>query len=204
MRKLTSLVAAAGLMLMLGAHTARGEDQPAAATAAPAATDITNWWSTDTLFHTGVKPGATFSFNPATPQGWATFLSPQTHELWHMAFTNPAQYVQFMTPQFYMQFMNPNNWMAWFNPASYATFMDPATYMYWMTPQAYTHFFSPVSYMQMMNPAAYMGFFNPATYMAWMDPTQYALSAPGSANTGSTDFFSSLFESFAKGIPAPK
>ncbi len=204
MRKLSTMILGASMALALGGNAVHAEEQAAAAadsttnpTQYGATTDFFNWWSTDGLFHTGVKPGATMAFNPATPQGWAVFMGPKTHEQFHMAFTNPANYVQFMTPQFYMQFMNPNNWMAWFNPASYATFMDPNTYLYWMTPQAYTHFMSPTSYMQAMNPAAYAPFFNPATYMAWLDPAQYNFTAtPAGATEGTTDFFSNFFGGF--------
>ncbi|MDH3637986.1 MAG: hypothetical protein OES09_05920 [Gammaproteobacteria bacterium] len=203
MRKFTYSILVASMALVLSTNPAHANEQPTNSLDNPAATDLSNWWSTDTLFQTGVQPGATMAFNPATPQGWAALMSPKMHEQSHMAFTNPANYVQFMTPQFYMQFMNPNNWMAWINPASYATFMDPNTYMYWMTPQAYTHFLSPVSYMQMMNPAAYMGFINPATYMTWMDPAQYTLAAaPAGTTESGTDFFTNWFESFAKAAPA--
>ncbi|MDH3280905.1 MAG: hypothetical protein OEQ18_07225 [Gammaproteobacteria bacterium] len=209
MRKFSILILFAGMALALGGNPALADEQavtPNDSTAAnpidSAAANFFTGWSTEGLFHTGVKPGATMAFNPATPQGWAVLLGPKTHELGHMAFTNPANYVQFMTPQFYMQFMNPSNWMAWINPASYATFMDPNTYTYWMTPQAYTHFMSPTSYMQMMNPAAYTAFFNPATYMAWVDPAQYTLAAaPTGTAQDTTDFFTNFFGSFTNSAP---
>ena len=131
-----------------------------------------------------VQPGATMAFNPFHPSGWANFVSPQTHERAHMAFTNPANYVQFMQPQFYMQAMNPNNAMAWMNPASYGAFMNPATYAYWMNPAAFMHMMNPAQYMQVMNQNAYAQFMNPAMYMQWMSPASYATPATANMTSG--------------------
>jgi hypothetical protein len=134
-----------------------------------------------TWFQNMPKPGTTMAFNPAHPAGWAQIMNPRTHTTWHMAFTNPANYAQFMQPAFYMQFMNPQNWMAWMNPASYTTFFDPNTYLYWMTPHAYIHALNPDNYMQMFNFSAYTPFFDPNSYMSWMNPAAYTV---GSTPTG--------------------
>ncbi len=152
---------------------------------------VTNWFDPATWGAQGKvvsQPGTLMPFNPAHPASWAKIISPQTHVDWHMAFTNPANYAQFMHPQFYMQFLNPNTWMAWMNPASYATFMNPATYMWWMTPTAYVHGMDPNNYMQMMNPTNYTAFMNPMTYMEWMNPNAYSLAMGQDSQTDSVDW----------------
>lgn len=131
-----------------------------------------------------VQPGATMAFNPFHPSGWAAFVSPQTHEQAHMAFTNPANYAQFMRPQFFMQAMNPQNAMAWMNPASYGAFMNPATFSRWMNPAAFMHMINPAQYMQAANPNAYAQFMNPAMYRQWMTPTSYATPATANMTSG--------------------
>ncbi len=129
-----------------------------------------------TWFQNMPKPGMTMAFNPAHPAGWAQIMNPRTHTSFHMAFTNPATYAQFMRPEFYAQFLNPQNWLAWMNPASYATFLDPNTYLYWMTPHAYIHAMNPDNYLQMFNLANYTPFISTETYAAWVDPAAYSIS----------------------------
>jgi hypothetical protein len=131
-------------------------------------------------------PGATMAFNPAHPASWAKIMDPKSHVNLHMAFTNPANYAQFMQPQFYLQFMNPENWFAWMNPANYAVFMNPTTYMWWMTPAAYVHGMDPSNYMQLFNPANYAAFMNPMTYSQWMNPAAYTF--PGGSSPEGVGF----------------
>ncbi len=147
--------------------------------------DLATWGSNGKTFS---QPGMLMPFNPAHPASWAKIISPKTHVDWHMAFTNPANYTQFMQPQFYMQFLNPNTWMAWMNPANYVTFMDPATYMWWMTPTAYVHGMDLNNYMQMANPANYTVFMNPMTYMQQMNPATYTLPTGAESLTQSFDW----------------
>ena len=149
-----------------------------------------NWFDPSTWSVAGKtfsQPGRIMPFNPAHPASWAKIIDPRTHVDWHMAFTNPANYAQFMQPQFYMQFMNPNTWLAWMNPANYAVLMNPATYMWWMTPTAYMHGMDPNNYMQMLNPAGYAAFMSPLTYFQWMKPNAYTI--PGELNTGTAADF---------------
>ena len=189
MRKLlASLLVAAGLAAGTAVTVAAEEGTQAQQPTVPNFFDPSAWtaWMTPGAAPYAAQQGQTVPFNPANPAGWAMFIDPKTHEQAHMAFTNPAQYAQFMSPQFYMQFADPNNMMAWMNPAAYATFMNPATYMYWMNPAAYTHMMNPAFYMQPMNPAAYNAFMNPNTYMQWMNPGAYAI--PATATTGAVPF----------------
>lgn len=115
-----------------------------------------------------------FVFHPLKPESWAAIASPQEHNKFHMAMTNPATYTYYMQPGFYMEFMNPANYFAWMNPAAYQTFMDPATFSHWMTPNAYMHTFNPAMYAGMFDMNSYLAWTNPATYMAWMDPNVYS------------------------------
>ena len=80
--------------------------------------------------------GQTMAFHPVKPQSWMQMMSPQSHEDFHMAMTNPANYTQFMQPEFFMEFMNPQNWMAWTNPQVYMQMMSPEVMNYWMSPDA--------------------------------------------------------------------
>jgi hypothetical protein len=187
MRKLiASLIVAAGLTAGAAVTIAAEEGAQAPQAAVPNFFDPSAWMGAYGTAPQGAQAGQAMPFNPANPAGWAVFIDPKTHEQTHMAFTNPAQYAQFMTPQFYMQFADPNNMMAWMNPAAYAAFMNPATYMYWMNPAAYTHMMNPAMYMQFMNPAAYNAYMNPNTYMQWMNPGAYAM--PATASTGAVPF----------------
>jgi hypothetical protein len=190
MRKLiASLIVAAGLTAGAAVTIAAEEGAQAQQPTVPNFFDPSAWMGAYGTAPQGAQAGQAMPFNPANPAGWAMFIDPKTHEQAHMAFTNPAQYAQFMTPQFYMQFADPNNMMAWMNPAAYAAFMNPATYMYWMNPAAYTHMMNPAMYMQFMNPAAYNAYMNPNTYMQWMNPGAYAMPATASAGAVPFNFF---------------
>jgi hypothetical protein len=132
-----------------------------------------------TWFVSDPAPGHTMAWHPMKPESWMAIASPDTHNAWHMAFMNPANYMQFMQPQFVMEFMNPQNWMAWMNPSSYQVMMDPRTWMWWMSPQAYVHAVNPSMYAHLFNANAYMPFFDPNTYGAWTDPSSYTLPGDG-------------------------
>jgi len=121
---------------------------------------------------------ATVQMRPLDPAFWSDFARPETHKKMHMAFMNPAQYMQMMQPQFFAQFMNPANFMAMMNPQSYAVFMNPNTWTSWMQPDSYMHFMDMNMYSQVMNPASFMNFMNPALYAQWMDPSAYAQLVP--------------------------
>ena len=107
------------------------------------------------------------TFNAAHPSSWMKIVDPNTHNMMHMLFANPATYAQFMQPQFWMEFMKPENMMAWMDFNQYAVMMNPQTMAYWMNPAAYMHAFDPNMYAAAMNPASYMVYMNPATYMGW-------------------------------------
>ena len=191
MRKilLTALfVAALSPVMAIAASTHEGPTSTSPAVQDPSVPynwfDPSTWGIAGKTFST---PGTLMPFNPAHPASWATMIDPRTHVDWHMAFTNPANYAQFMQPQFYMQFMDPNTWIAWMNPANYAVFMNPATYMWWMNPTAYVHGMDPNNYMQMINPANYVAFMNPMTYFQWMNPAAYAI--PSGTGTGAVTSF---------------
>lgn len=171
------LIAAGSISLLLAGTTVatkaetKGEEQHAHTYQSDASINIMD---PSTWFKNAPKPGTTMVFNPAHPAGWAVIMNPRSHTTWHMAFTNPATYAQFMQPQFWMQFMNPQNMMAWMNPASYATFMDPNTYLYWMTPHAYVHALNPDNYMQMLNADNYAKLFSPEVFNSWASVNNYA------------------------------
>lgn len=191
MRKtlLSALLAAALSPLMILAASTH-EGHTSADPAGQSQTPSYNWFDPSTWGVAGKtfsQPGMTMPFNPAHPASWVKIIDPRTHVDMHMAFTNPANYAQFMQPQFYMQFMNPNTWLAWMNPANYAVFMNPATYLWWMSPTAYVHGMDPNNYMQMLNPASYAAFMNPMTYFQWMNPNAYAI--PGGSNADAATSF---------------
>lgn len=170
MKTIIKSLSAAALGLSLSLGTVQAEETTQTANPFDFANPAT-WFNMTGA--TGQATGSGYAWHPLKPQSWADIASPQNHEKFHMAMTNPATYTQFMQPAFYMEFMNPANYMAWMNPASYQVFMDPATYSYWMTPDAYMHFIDPNMYAGMFNMNSYMAFMNPATYMAWMDPGVY-------------------------------
>jgi len=170
MKTLRGIAVAAALILSSAAH--------AEYVVSPESPDANiNLMSPGTWFENMPAAGMTMPFNPAHPAGWAVMMNPRTHTDFHMAFTNPATYAQFMTPQFYMQFMNPKNWMAWFNPKSYATFLDVNTYAYWMTPHAYIHAMNPANYMQAFNFANYATLVSPDTFANWINGSAYQFGA---------------------------
>ena len=120
-----------------------------------------------------LKLGETIAFEPLNPAFWGNFMDAKMHSKMHMAFTNPAQYMQLMQPQFFAQFMNPANYMQMMNPAHYVAFMNPNNWTYWMQPGAYMHGMNMAAYMQMMNPAAYSQMMSPEFMMSWMNPATY-------------------------------
>ncbi|MCG6871005.1 MAG: hypothetical protein LJE84_01845 [Gammaproteobacteria bacterium] len=172
MRKLTLLAAAAVGVLALGGvlastegpHTGHGLHSDASI-------ELTNPAS---WFANAPQPGSTMVFNPARPEGWAVIVDPNSHTAWHMAFTNPANYAQFLKPDFFLEFLKPENLMAWMNPASYAVFMDPNTWLYWMTPQAYVHALNPANYLQPFQLDNYAAFIDTGTYAGWSQAATYS------------------------------
>ena len=166
----TISAAAIGLSLAVGQVQA-DETQPGAVNPFDFANPMTWFNMTGTGYAATADSGQ--AFHPIKPQSWAGMVSPEGHEKFHMAMTNPATYAYYMQPAFYMEFMNPANYMAWMNPASYQTFMNPATYAYWMTPNAYMHMMDPGMYAGMFDMNSYFTLMNPGTYMGWMDPNLY-------------------------------
>lgn len=129
---------------------------------------IPNFFDPNAWFGAASTPTSTkLAFNAAHPSSWMKFVDPNTHNMMHMLFANPATYAQFMQPQFWMEFMKPENMMAWMDFNQYAVMMNPQTMAYWMNPAAYQHAFDPNMYAAAMNPASYMVYMNPATYMGW-------------------------------------
>ena len=118
--------------------------------------------------------GQTMAFHPIKPEDWMQMMSRESHEEFHMAMTNPANYTQFMQPEFFMEFMNPQNWMAWMNPQVYTQMMSPEVMNYWMSPDAYAHFANPAMYSNMFNPANYFAVMNPNAFAAWANPASYS------------------------------
>ena len=161
---LRSLTAA---MLLMGLVTGtNANDEPAT----ESATNPFNWF--DSL-SSEQSAGQTMAFHPIKPESWMQMMSPESHENFHMAMTNPANYAQFMQPEFFMAFMNPQNWMAWMNPQVYTQMMSPEVMNYWMSPDAYTHFANPAMYSNMFNPANYFAVMNPNAFAAWANPETY-------------------------------
>ena len=144
------------------------------------------------------------SLNPMDPATVSGFMNPQTHQQYHQALMNPAQWAQFTQPQYYMQMANPALMMQWMNPASYQMMMNPYTYMYWMQPNAMMGEMAAINPAVFMNPGSYQAFMNPNTYMAWMNPAVYTaaaqqMSVPGyGRNAFNMDAWSNFFQ------PAPQ
>ncbi len=176
MGRLSRYAASAAVVLALGTATAVQANEPHSQHADQNDYGSISLLQPSTWFQNMPAAGTTMAFNPAHPAGWAVMMNPRTHTTFHMAFTNPATYAQFLRPEFYAQFFNPQNWLAWINPASYATFFDPNTYLYWMTPHAYIHALNPDNYLQMFNVASYTPFFSTDTYAAWVNPAAYSIT----------------------------
>ena len=205
---LVGLVFSSFLALSAQADTDSAPVQPDHATAASSLANAVNWFDSNTWHDAAghVQPGYTTPFNPVDPASWMKWVDPTNHSKMHMAFTNPAQYVQFMQPQFYMQFANPMTYMKWFDPQSFALMMNPATWMYWMQPGAYVHVMNPANYLQMMNPQAYTGYFDMNTYMSWFNPAAYQAgfsATPSSANPFDWMNWMNLFNPAAMANTAP-
>ena len=153
---------------------AQAETQATAPEAIPKFFDPNYWINSFT--GTPVPATTELTFNAAHPGAWMKWADPKSHNQMHMAFMNPATYVQFMQPQFYMEFMKPENMAAWMDFNQYAVMWDPQTMAHWMNPGSYMHVMDPNMYMAAMNPANYMVYMNPATYAGWTgsqtcDPT---------------------------------
>lgn len=149
------------------------------------------------------------SLNPMNPATMSGFMNPRTHQMYHQAIMNPAQWVRFTQPRYYMQMANPALMMQWMNPASYQAMMDPNTYMYWMQPNVMMGEMASIDPGVFMNPASYQAFMNPNTYMSWMNPAAYTAAAQQMAVPayGGNGFDMSAWGNFfqpAPGAAAPK